>query len=306
VAISATTLVVGAPGNGNNVGTAYVFTETGGAWKQVAALEGVARADAFGSSVAVSGTTAVVGADGAFPDGRAYVFTKTAGVWRQVADVKGSALGEIGESVAISGTTAIVSGTAAVLTKTGAVWKQVAELKPGGYSVAISSVAISGTNLVVGAPSEGEGAGAAYVFTETGGAWKQVAELKPPSRLAPTPSAPRWPSRTRPPSWVTRPRFRVAGRTCSRLKAPGGLSRSGRSRSSVSWCGRCGSYGSGCARSVHDRPKSRQPSGNARSTASMRSASERCRYLVVVAMLEWPIRRWTTWMSSPRRTRLVA
>ena len=47
-----------------------------------------------------------------------------------------------------------------------------------------------------------------------------------------------------------------------------------------------------------------QLSGNALSIASRRSASDRCRYLVVVAMLEWPIRRWTTWMSSPRRTRL--
>ena len=46
--------------------------------------------------------------------------------------------------------------------------------------------------------------------------------------------------------------------------------------------------------------------GNARSTASDRSASERCRYLVVVAMLAWPRRRWTTWMSTPRRRRLVA
>ena len=46
--------------------------------------------------------------------------------------------------------------------------------------------------------------------------------------------------------------------------------------------------------------------GKARSTASVRSASERCRYRVVVAMLAWPRRRWTTWMSAPRRRRLVA
>jgi hypothetical protein len=46
--------------------------------------------------------------------------------------------------------------------------------------------------------------------------------------------------------------------------------------------------------------------GNALFTASVRSASERCRYLVVVAMLECPSRRWTTWMSTPRRSRLVA
>ena len=37
---------------------------------------------------------------------------------------------------------------------------------------------------------------------------------------------------------------------------------------------------------VGERP---QLSGNARSTASRRSASERCKYRLVVAMLEWPI-----------------
>ena len=111
-----------------------MFTETGGAWKQVAALKGAdtVAGDDFGFGVAVSGTTAVVGAEGAFPDGRAYVFTKTAGVWRQVAEVKGSEVGVTAGLVAISGTTAILSGTAAVLTKTGAVWKQVAELRSTG------------------------------------------------------------------------------------------------------------------------------------------------------------------------------
>jgi hypothetical protein len=137
VAISATTLVVGAPVYGNYAGAAYVFTETGGAWKQVAALEGVARADAFGFSVAVSGATLVVGAAGASPGGRVYVFTETAGVWRQVADVEWPVDGfDIGYSVAVSGTTAVVgdqgqsNGVAYVVTKTAGVWRQVAELKP--------------------------------------------------------------------------------------------------------------------------------------------------------------------------------
>src|ERR1039458_6970044 len=43
-----------------------------------------------------------------------------------------------------------------------------------------------------------------------------------------------------------------------------------------------------------------QPCGYARSMASRRSVSDRCKYRLVVAMLEWPISRWTTWMSSPR------
>lgn len=46
--------------------------------------------------------------------------------------------------------------------------------------------------------------------------------------------------------------------------------------------------------------------GKAWSTASARSASSRCRYRVVVVMLECPKSRWTKWMSTPRRSRLVA
>jgi nucleoside-specific outer membrane channel protein Tsx len=63
---------------------AYVFTETGGAWKQVAELKGsdTVAGNAFGYSVAISGTTAVVGADAhADGAGRAYLFTETSG-WK--------------------------------------------------------------------------------------------------------------------------------------------------------------------------------------------------------------------------------
>jgi hypothetical protein len=68
--------------------------------------------DEFGTSVAISGTTAVVGAyahaDGA---GRAYVFTKRVGGWEQVAELKGSdtvAGDNFGYSVAVSGSTVVV------------------------------------------------------------------------------------------------------------------------------------------------------------------------------------------------------
>jgi hypothetical protein len=63
----------------------------------------------FGAWVAISGTTAVVGAPGhAKADGRAYVFTETATGWTQAKELVGSnivARYEFGDSVAISGTT---------------------------------------------------------------------------------------------------------------------------------------------------------------------------------------------------------
>jgi hypothetical protein len=194
VAISGTTAIVGAFGHASIAGRAYVFTKTATGWKQVAELEGsdTAALDDFGSSVAISGTTAVVGADGY--GNRAYVFTKTATGWKQVAELEGSdtaALDDFGISVAISGTTAVVgadgygnsAGRAYVFTKTATGWRQTAELKGSdtaslnGFGV---SVAISGTTAVVSATTDGHASviGRAYLFTKTAAGWRQTAELK--------------------------------------------------------------------------------------------------------------------------------
>jgi hypothetical protein len=185
VAISGTTAVVGAQDAGTGAGRAYVFTKAAKGWKQVAELKPPAYGSTgFGYSVAISGTTAVVGApDAEIGAGRAYVFTKTAKGWNQVAELKGSdtaGVDEFGYSVAISGTTAVVgawgAGRAYVFTKRASGWKQVAELK-GSDPVARagfgSSVAISGTITIVGSENS-----RAYVFTRTAKGWKQVAVLK--------------------------------------------------------------------------------------------------------------------------------
>jgi hypothetical protein len=77
VAISNTTAVAGAPNFSKAAGRAYVFTNTATGWKQAGELKGsdTIAADYFGYSVAISGTTAIVGADGhAKSAGRAYLF----------------------------------------------------------------------------------------------------------------------------------------------------------------------------------------------------------------------------------------
>ncbi|MGA3217374.1 MAG: hypothetical protein ABSD97_16995 [Acidimicrobiales bacterium] len=196
VAISGTTIVVGAYDHAKEAGRAYVFEKEASGWKQVAELKGsdTVASDDFGWSVAVSGTTVVVGAVAhAKYAGRTYVFTKTASGWVQTAELKGSdtvSKDGFGTSVGISGGTAVVgaeahdNGTGAVyvFSHTASGWEQVAELK--GYLASDnfgSSVAISGANVVVGAPGAlgvGTRVGRAYVFTDTSGGWTQVAELK--------------------------------------------------------------------------------------------------------------------------------
>jgi nucleoside-specific outer membrane channel protein Tsx len=172
-----------------------VFTSTAAGWKQAAELKGsdTVANDGFGYAVAISGTTAIVGApDHAKDAGRAYVFTNTAAGWRQAAELKGSdtvADNGFGVSVAISGKTAIAgapgfskaAGRAYIFARTATGWKQAAELK-GSDTVASDdfgyTVAISNTTAVAGAPNFSKAAGRAYVFTNTATDWKQAAELK--------------------------------------------------------------------------------------------------------------------------------
>ena len=66
VALSGTTALVGAYYRNNGTGAAYVFSDAGGTWTQQAELTASdgATGDGFGSSVALSGSTALVGAAG--------------------------------------------------------------------------------------------------------------------------------------------------------------------------------------------------------------------------------------------------
>lgn len=119
VAISGDTVVVGAHLNDfSNQGSAYVFVRSGGAWSQqqkLTASDG-AHGDHFGSSVAINGDTAVVGAPqddiGASAEqGAAYVFVGSGTKWSQQQQLTGNTavIGDrFGWSVAISGNTVMV------------------------------------------------------------------------------------------------------------------------------------------------------------------------------------------------------
>jgi len=187
VAISGTTVIVGGP---SYHGAAYVFSKTASGWQQTAVLKpsGPNGSDDFGVSVAISGTTALVGQG----RGPAYVFTKTATGWKQTAvleeghDVEGT--------FAISGTTALVQAAVVeagsgccrevvgVFTKMGATWEQTGQPKlKGPFTPSGISVAISGTTASIGAPDSERAFGRAYVFTKAGAIWKQVAERNGPN-----------------------------------------------------------------------------------------------------------------------------
>ncbi len=128
VAVSGSTVVAGAwadDDNGNQSGSAYVFTEPVGGWAgtlnenaKLLASDSAAE-DYFGNSVAVSGSTVVVGAfgdDDYVPNsGSAYKFAEPVGGWAGTLNQNAKLLasdgavgGHLGSSVAVSGSLVIV------------------------------------------------------------------------------------------------------------------------------------------------------------------------------------------------------
>lgn len=223
VAMHGTTLVVGAPKeDGDTVmsdnpltdsGAAYVYVRENGQWVFEAYLKASDRdfEAGFGSSVAISGDSIVVGSpqrglasDGSFfvdPAGAAYVFTRQDGVWTQQQKLLGNNTGDsdnFGTSVAIDGNTAVIgarfeagtnntsadSGAAYVFSRTGSIWTQDAYLRAsnaGALDEFGTAVAVSGNRIAVGAPFEDDGgpeAGAVYIFGNSAHGWTEQQILR--------------------------------------------------------------------------------------------------------------------------------
>lgn len=177
-----TTGIVGAFAAANATGQAYVFASNAGVWSQQAVLTASdgQPGDSFGTSVAVDGSTALVGAYAASGNrGEVYVFTSSAGTWTQQPKLlasDGAQNDYFGYAVALSGSTAIVgayeknntSGAAYVFTSSGAVWSQQQEMPaPGPGQSFAYSVGVSGSAAVIGAFSTSNDAGAALLFGTT-------------------------------------------------------------------------------------------------------------------------------------------
>jgi hypothetical protein len=212
VAVDGSTVVVGAPrhevGRNASQGAAYVFVQSGTTWGQEAELTASdgAAADMFGWSIAVDGSTVVMGAPhhevgSNAKQGAAYVFVQSGTTWGQGAELTasdGAAGDKFGWSVAVSGGTAVVGaifhtvgsnagqGAAYVFVQNGGMWSQQAELTASDGATKDyfgSSVAVSGGTAVVGSPGPVTFthsltyAGAAYVFVQSGTTWSQQAEL---------------------------------------------------------------------------------------------------------------------------------
>jgi len=190
VAIDDDTVVVGALDLRSYIGSAYVFTRSGGTWNEGQQLT---AGPGIGASVAISGDTLVVGA--LIPASSAYVFRyvydDSRGTWDWVQNWELKAPGAsfapfFGWSVAIDGDTAVVgapfAGAAYVYTRNGGTWDEGSELITGEYVG--SSVAVSGDTVVVAAPSytsfplhPPSGPGSVFLFSRSGDTWSKLEPL---------------------------------------------------------------------------------------------------------------------------------
>lgn len=212
VSLSGDTALVGAPftdtQRGNDAGSAHVFVREPDerVWYPQASLTASdGRADdRFGSSVALSGEAACVGAplhdtSGGVNAGSAYVFIRDWTLWSERAKVvasDGAAEDRFGSSVSLSENTVLVgspsddttrggdSGSAYVFVRAGSNWIQQAKLTAGDGATGDtfgSAVALHGDVVLVGAPNDdtidgGGDAGSAYFFMRTGGLWSEQAK----------------------------------------------------------------------------------------------------------------------------------
>lgn len=153
VSIDAGTVIVGAPSpeaGSPDPGAAYIFVREGTVWTEEQKLTGANgnAGDRFGSSVAVEGDTAIVGAP--------------------LED-------EAGDD----------AGSVSVFTRSGTVWSQEQKLTamdPGAFDHFGLSVSLSANTVLIGTPETAThdsnvGTGFAYVFVREDGGWSQQAKL---------------------------------------------------------------------------------------------------------------------------------
>lgn len=212
VVLQGTTAVIAAPyvvvGGHQQAGAAYVFDYDGTQWVQTQKLTSDAPAliETFGDSVAIDGTTIVVGASGnRGPNGEpsvgaAYVFEKSAGTWALARKLVGNpraARDLFGISVAVSGDVILVGASQATWTDAGPGLGRVHVFERGTGDWAETGVlhasdgvegdyfgaalAFDGNRALIGAPAasiEGRSyQGAAYVYEHSGSDWVEQTKL---------------------------------------------------------------------------------------------------------------------------------
>jgi choice-of-anchor B domain-containing protein len=203
MAADGNTIVIGALNQGSPAGaSAYIYERDGsGEYRQVARLwpNDSAGVSFFGYSVAIDGSTVVVGAplDGgteASPQsgtGAVYVFQRdAAGQWSRTSRVVPSDAAEqgvFGVSVALDGDRAFALSPRTglyALQRDANGWREAAKVAIDGTEPADqlgAAMLLSGETALIGAPNRAEGTGTVYVLRAADAGWTVTGEIAPPA-----------------------------------------------------------------------------------------------------------------------------
>jgi hypothetical protein len=196
-------------GMNEDQGAAYVFKRTGETWNQQAKLiaaDGTPNTN-FGSSLAISGSRVIVGAQNAEAGiggakGAAYIFERVGSTWSQQTKLiasDGADHDGFGASVALIGDEAFVGapfydiepvlmedtltenqGAVYQFKRISAIWEEENVLIPfilSKDSQFGTSIAFDTDDITIGAIGEDVYRGAAYFFIRNGGTWEQVTRI---------------------------------------------------------------------------------------------------------------------------------
>ncbi len=207
VGLSGDYALVGVPRDDNeqgvDVGSLQVFLRTESGWVQHQKLSAgdAAQGDMFGTTLAVSGDYAIVGAprhdDAGQNSGAVYIFRRQGTEWAEQAKLTASDANRgdyFGISVAIDGATALVGahrtnepfadcGTVYVFERRGENWSETARFNapdPDSFAYFGFSVGLHADTAIIGAIRDdeaGNDAGAAYVFVRDPFGWSFQAKL---------------------------------------------------------------------------------------------------------------------------------
>ena len=192
VSINGNYAIVGAHGDDDESGSAYIFKRDGTTWSQQAKLTAndAAAGDEFGLPVSINGDYAIVGAiqNSIMGPGAAYIFKRVGDSWTQqikLFDSNGASQDRFGHSVSINGDYAIVgvlldddngqnSGTVFIFKREEETWYQYTKITGEAADSRFGkSVSIEGNCLAIGA------AELAYIYKLSGSTWAQQIKIIP-------------------------------------------------------------------------------------------------------------------------------
>jgi choice-of-anchor B domain-containing protein len=176
-------------------GLVYMYRTSGaGQWTAAGRLAAPdsARADGFGSALALSGNTLMVSSTANSDNkGKVYVFSGSGIQWTPAQELRITAdSGQFGHSIVLAGNMAAISapsvqgkGAVFLFTRSGSQWALDTMIQPADLQERASfgsSIAMDGNLMVIGATGADSGQGTAYVYRKAGNGWTQESKLQVP------------------------------------------------------------------------------------------------------------------------------